>query len=139
MAAKPLARSERVINPITGEGPTHGILEPLTRDLYNQSTDQTRAIIYTPLRFDWNPWTHGVKEDSWQYKFRVNDIVKAIQRALGTGVSIEVNPYFRLNYRTVTSLDEIGVPVNHYDGPDASLVDRNARGSAWFQYVLLHV
>jgi hypothetical protein len=64
-------------------------------------------------------------------------IVKAIQGALGTGVSIEVNPYYRLNYRRLTELDQYGIPVGSFDGPDAHLADRNAGGSAWFQYVFM--
>ena len=97
-------------------GPIHGLVEPLTHNLYTKSTDQTRVIIYTPLRFDWIPVLHGVKPESWQYRNRINDIKDAVQRALGTGVSIEVNPYWQLNYMVLTSLDGSGIPVNYYDG-----------------------
>ncbi|KAK4170848.1 hypothetical protein QBC36DRAFT_295913 [Triangularia setosa] len=103
---------KRVIYPITKEGDMDGRGEYLTPKWYNEPTDQTRAIIYTPLRADW--------------------IGAAIERKISSP-KIEVIPYFRLNYNPSVTFPN-GLLTYHYYGPDAHLVPNNARGCVLFQY-----
>ncbi|KAK4172282.1 hypothetical protein QBC36DRAFT_363242 [Triangularia setosa] len=132
LSSAPWSTKTSVINPITREVPIIGDVEPLTHNLYTQPTDQTRVSIYTPLRPDWASVPgRGLGANTWLHKNRINEIIAAIEQAIGTGPMIEVIPYYRLNYRA--TLDVVGgIPKYYYSGPDTHLVGNTARGSVLF-------
>ncbi|KAK0735940.1 hypothetical protein B0T21DRAFT_171280 [Apiosordaria backusii] len=124
---------QKVIYSITHDEDMDGMGDYLTPKWYNEPTDQTRVIIYTPLRADWaSVEGGGLGEDTWLYKKRVLEIMAAIEQMIGRP-KIEVIPYFRLNYSPSVTFPD-GLLTYHYFGPDAHLVPNNARGCVLFQY-----
>jgi hypothetical protein len=117
--------------------------DTLTPSYYTAASDQTRALIFTPLRSDWNGQAHGFDEEAWQYKNRVREIADAIRQTI-SGVSVAIRPYVPESYATFLSHEVLTlpgaedkpflVPIYTYSGDDALEVGESARGSVWFQY-----
>lgn len=119
---------KRVLNAIVGgdrDPETRG--NPFNPRLYNRATDQTRVIITSPSVWEWQgPIVDGIGPETWLYRNRINQIIDAILgKFVANKPKVVVLPYKRLLW----SMDRDGNPV----GQDAHLVDKTARGSAFFQ------
>ncbi|KAK4105062.1 hypothetical protein N658DRAFT_504574 [Parathielavia hyrcaniae] len=115
----------KVLHAITGEGAQDPITVGggVTWDLYNQPGDQTRLIFMTPSRAGWN-YGQGNDLTNIMYPNKVNAIANLVRQHI-PGVQVRVVPYRRLQYRYNN-----GNP----QGQDAALVNKSARGMAFFQY-----
>ncbi|KAK3294268.1 uncharacterized protein B0H64DRAFT_375071 [Chaetomium fimeti] len=120
---------KRVLNAIVGgERDPETAGDPFNPWLYNRATDQTRVIITSPSVWDWRgPTVDGIGPETWLYRNRIDQIIDAILgKFVANKPKVVVLPYKRLLW----SMDRNGEPV----GQDAHLVDKTARGSAFFQY-----
>lgn len=120
---------KKVINFMTGEGDQDPTNEGPSIDwsLFNQEGDNTQFIVFTPGKETWNASKRQNARSAMYYKKAM--AMGAAVKSKVAGARTQVHLYDPMDYSyTIDSAGE-----EEYDGRDAALVDKTARGMNYFQ------